>query len=170
MHVLLLVLTYSLYARVPGIQGIDRGPRSHLGRGYEPTGWANSSVPHSIILNFLLGSRHAGPQEVPELEVWERPLSTLRTIDGGPPGGAEAGGPGAPTINAKKHRQRSLGRSGSAHHQRLETSMVGPREVPELEVRERSPSTLRNVDSGPPGGPGSPTINTKKHRRWAPGR
>jgi hypothetical protein len=27
--------------------------------------------------------------------------------------------------------------------------MVGPREVPELEVRERPPSTLRNIDGGP---------------------
>jgi hypothetical protein len=32
---------------------------------------------------------------VSELEVWERPPSTLRNIDGGPPRGAEAGGPGA---------------------------------------------------------------------------
>jgi hypothetical protein len=30
-----------------------------------------------------------------------------------------------------------------------------PREVPELEVRECPPSTLRNVDSGPPGGTGA---------------
>jgi hypothetical protein len=28
-------------------------------------------------------------------------------------------------------------------------SMAGPREVSELEVQERSPSTLRNVDGGP---------------------
>jgi hypothetical protein len=43
---------------------------------------------------------------VPELQVQERPPSTLRntltTVDGGPPGGAGAGGLGAPTINAKK--------------------------------------------------------------------
>jgi hypothetical protein len=30
-----------------------------------------------------------------------------------------------------------------------------PREVPELEVRERPPSTLRNVDGGPPRGAGA---------------
>jgi hypothetical protein len=36
-----------------------------------------------------------------------------------PPGGAEAEGPGAPTINVK-------------------TSTTGPREVPELKIRERS--------------------------------
>jgi hypothetical protein len=41
-------------------------------------------------------------------------------IDGGPPGGAGAGDPGAPTTNVK-------------------TSTVGPREVPELEIRERPP-------------------------------
>jgi hypothetical protein len=51
---------------------------------------------------------------------------------------------------------------------------MSPRDVPELEVRERPPSTLINVDSGPPGGaraeaPGAPTINAKKHRRRAPG-
>jgi hypothetical protein len=53
-----------------------------------------------------------GPQEVPELEVRERPPSTLRIVAGGPPGGAGAEGLGAP-----------------------------PWEVPELKVRERPPST-----------------------------
>jgi hypothetical protein len=53
--------------------------------------------------------------------------------------------------------------------------MAGPREVPELEVQERSPSTLRNIDGGPPEGagaegPGAPTINAKKHLWWAPRR
>jgi hypothetical protein len=33
--------------------------------------------------------------------------------------------------------------------------MADPWEVPELEVRERSPSTLRNVDDGFPGGAGA---------------
>jgi hypothetical protein len=59
---------------------------------------------------------------VPELEVRERPPSTLRNIDGGPPGGIGAEGPRAPTINVK-------------------TSMTGPREVPALKVRERPPPT-----------------------------
>jgi hypothetical protein len=36
-----------------------------------------------------------GPREVPELEIRERPPPTLRNIDGGPPGGARAGDPGA---------------------------------------------------------------------------
>jgi hypothetical protein len=54
-------------------------------------------------------------------------------------------------------------------------STVSPHEVPELEVGERPPSMLRNVDGGPPGGAGArgqgaPTINAKKHQRWAPGR
>jgi hypothetical protein len=62
---------------VPGLQVTDRGPRAHLGRGCEPAGGANSSVPRSIILTFYL------------------------TVDGGPLGGAGAGGPVAPTINTK---------------------------------------------------------------------
>jgi hypothetical protein len=50
--------------------------------------------------------------------------------------------------------------------------MAGPWEVPELEVRECSPSTLRNVDGGPSraagaGGPVAPTINVGKHQRQA---
>jgi hypothetical protein len=53
-----------------------------------------------------------GPGEVPELKVHERPPSTYD----GPPGGAGAEGPRAPTINVK-------------------TSTVDPREVPELKVR-----------------------------------
>jgi hypothetical protein len=40
--------------------------------------------------------------------------------------------PGAPTINVKKCQWR------------------GPWEVPELEIQECPPSTLRNVDNGPP--------------------
>jgi hypothetical protein len=51
----------------------------------------------------------------------------------------------------------------------------GPQEVPELEVRKRPPSTLRNIISGPlrdvgVGCPGAPTINAKKRRRRALGR
>jgi hypothetical protein len=52
-------------------------------------------------------------------------------------------------------------------------STAGPQEVPELKIREHPPSTLRNVDGVPSGGAGAkdsgaPTINAKKHRRWAP--
>jgi hypothetical protein len=47
--------------------------------------------------------------------------------------------------------------------------------VPELKIRERLPSTLRNVDVEPLGGAetedlGAPTINAKKRRRQAPER
>jgi hypothetical protein len=44
----------------------------------------------------------AGPREVPELEIQERLPPKVRNVDDGPPGGAGAGSPGAPTINAKK--------------------------------------------------------------------
>jgi hypothetical protein len=43
-----------------------------------------------------------GHREVSELEVRERPPSMLRNIHSGPSGGARAGAPGAPSINAKK--------------------------------------------------------------------
>jgi hypothetical protein len=43
-----------------------------------------------------------GPRQVLELEVWERPPSTLRNVNDRPPGGVGAGDPGAPTISAKK--------------------------------------------------------------------
>jgi hypothetical protein len=58
-------------------------------------------APRSVILSFY-SAVDDGPREVPELKVRERPPSTLRNVDGGPPGGAGAGGPRAPTINAKK--------------------------------------------------------------------
>jgi hypothetical protein len=57
-----------------------------------------------------------GPQEVPELKLWEHPPYSW------PPGGAEAEGLGAPNINVK-------------------TSTPGPREVSELKVWDRPPST-----------------------------
>jgi hypothetical protein len=67
-------------------------------------------------------------------------------IDGGPPGGAGAEGPGAPTIDVK-------------------TSMAGPREAPELKIRDRTPSTWKRRWRAPEGagdeGPGAPTIDVK---------
>jgi hypothetical protein len=60
--------------------GYRQRARPHLRRGYEPTGGANSLMPCSIILNFLLSSQ------------WQALA------------GAGAEGLGAPTINAKKHR------------------------------------------------------------------
>jgi hypothetical protein len=71
-----------------------------------------------------------GLREVPELEIRERPPSTLRNIDGVPPRGAGARDPGAPTINAKKHRRWT-------------------RVVSKLEIQKRPLSTLRNIDGGP---------------------
>jgi hypothetical protein len=56
-----------------------------------------------------------------------------------PLGGAEAGDPGAPTINARKRRRRT------------------PWEVTELEIRERPPSTEKISTAGtlaPAGGGG----------------
>jgi hypothetical protein len=63
----------------------------------------------------------------PQVElIFRRPLSIILSfysvVDGGPPGGAEVEGSGAATINVK-------------------TSTRSPREVPELKVRERPPST-----------------------------
>jgi hypothetical protein len=80
-----------------------------------------------------------GPREVPELVIRERQPSTLRNFDGGPPGGAGAGDPGAPTTNAKKRRR-------------------------ELEIQERPSSTLRNVYDGPPGGAGAGDLRAQRLR------
>jgi hypothetical protein len=49
----------------------------------------------------------AGLREVPELKVREHPPLTLRNVDGGPPGGAGAGGPGAQRL-----RSPPLGQGG----------------------------------------------------------
>jgi hypothetical protein len=45
-----------------------------------------------------------------ELEIRERPPSTLRNVNIAPLGGVGAGDPGVPTINAKKRRWRPPGR------------------------------------------------------------
>jgi hypothetical protein len=52
---------FGLVCGVPSLQGADRGPRVHLGRGCEPAGGANFSPPRSVILIFLLGSRRWAP-------------------------------------------------------------------------------------------------------------
>jgi hypothetical protein len=62
-----------------------------------------------------------GPREVPELKVQER-HHERQNVDGGPPGSVRAEGPGVPTINVKM-------------------LTAGHRELPELEIRERPPST-----------------------------
>jgi hypothetical protein len=61
------------------------------------------------------------------------PTINVKTSMIAPLGGARAVDPRVPTINAKKHRRWA------------------PWEVPELEIQERPPSTLRNVDGGPLG-------------------
>jgi hypothetical protein len=50
------ILTWRLYAGVPDLQGTNSGPQAHLRRACEPTSGVNSSTPHLVILNFLLGS------------------------------------------------------------------------------------------------------------------
>jgi hypothetical protein len=52
---------------------------------------------------------------VPELEVSERPPSTLRNVDGGPPGGAEDGGPKVGDVDGEPPGGAD-GRSGNIHH------------------------------------------------------
>jgi hypothetical protein len=56
----------------------------------------------------------------------------IKNVDDGPLGGVRAGDLGASTINARKYRRWA------------------PWEVSELEIRECPPSTLENVDGGPP--------------------
>jgi hypothetical protein len=61
----------------------------------------------------------------------------------------DVGDTGAPTINAKKCRRRNILRSRNAMSR----------------IRERPPSTLKNVDGGPlrgaEGDPGASTINAR---------
>jgi hypothetical protein len=66
--------------------GCRQRPRAHLGRGCEPAGEANFSVPRSVVLSFYSTvddastinekTSTAGLREVPELKVWERPPPT----------------------------------------------------------------------------------------------
>jgi hypothetical protein len=65
------------------------------------------------------------------MEIWERPPSMLKNVDGEHLGGG-VGGPRAPTINAKNIDG-------------------GPPWEAVMEMRERPPSMLRNVNCGPPG-------------------
>jgi hypothetical protein len=109
-----------------------------------------------------------GPREVPELKVRERPHQR-ENVDGGPPGGAKAEGPRAPTINIKTSTAGPLGGAGAeglgAPTINVKTSTTVPREVPKLKVQER-PHQRENVDGRPLGGagvegPGASTINVK---------
>jgi hypothetical protein len=60
-------------------------------------------VPHLVILSFYLAVDDR-PPEVPELEVRERPPSTLRNVDNGPLGGVGAGGQGVGDVDGKPPR------------------------------------------------------------------
>jgi hypothetical protein len=75
-------LDLELVCRVLSLQGADRGPRAHLGRGCERTGGANFSAPRLVILSFY-SAADGKPREVLELEVWK-----LETSMVGPLGGA----------------------------------------------------------------------------------
>jgi hypothetical protein len=44
-HILPFVFAWSMYTRVPDLQGTDSGPQAHLGRGSEPAGGANIFFP-----------------------------------------------------------------------------------------------------------------------------
>jgi hypothetical protein len=79
----------------------------------------------------------------------------LRKVDGGPPGGAGAGDLGVPTINVKTSMAATLGGAGAEDPEALTINAKKrrwrtPSEVSELKIRERPPSTLRNIDGGPP--------------------
>jgi hypothetical protein len=58
LHASSFVLTWNLYAGVPGLQGTDSGPRAHLGRGSEPTGGGNISFPALLFGTLYLGIVH----------------------------------------------------------------------------------------------------------------
>jgi hypothetical protein len=82
------------------------------------------------------------------------PCLDLELICGGtPPSGYRRRPPGPPR---ERLRTRRWGQLFGAPLGYLELftwqSIAGPRQVPELEVRECPPSTLRNVDDGPLGG------------------
>jgi hypothetical protein len=126
-----------LARQVPSFQGADRGPRAHLRRGCEPTGGANFSVPHSVILIFLLGSRwhaHHQPENVnggpPRGAGAEGPAAAtteVEDVDGGPKGGAGAEGPGE--CRSSPLREAEPGAMG--HVAALEPTSAG-RRGPEL--------------------------------------
>jgi hypothetical protein len=81
-----LCLDLELICGVPDLQGADKGPRAHLGRGCEPAGGANFLTTRSVILSFYsvvddastisVKMSTAEPREVPELKFWEHPPPT----------------------------------------------------------------------------------------------
>jgi hypothetical protein len=101
---------------VPGLQGVDIGPRAHLRRGYKPAGGANFSVPHSVILNFLLGSRRRAPRGAGAGGPRGPTINAKKRVDSGPPEGFGARGPVVGDVDGGPLGGAS-GRSGSGHHQ-----------------------------------------------------
>jgi hypothetical protein len=80
------------------------------------------------------------------MKIRERPPSMLRNINGGPLGGAGAEDLGAPTINTKKHRRRPPGGAkaedpGAPTINAKKCRRWAPKEVSELVIQERPPST-----------------------------
>jgi hypothetical protein len=110
----------------------------------------------------------AGPREVQELEVQQRPSSALRNIDDGLPGGVRAGGPGASTINAKKCRRRTPwgagGRSGSGYHWSWRHWWWAPWGC-WRQVQQQPPPKLKTSMAGPLVGAGSRS-SSGHHRSW----
>jgi hypothetical protein len=50
-----IVLTWSLYAEVPGPQGTDSGPQAHPRRGYEPAGGPTTFPRAAFLSLYVLG-------------------------------------------------------------------------------------------------------------------
>jgi hypothetical protein len=94
------------------------------------------------------------------------PCLDLELICGGtPPSGYRRRPPGPPRERLRTRRWGQLF-GAPLGYLKLFTwqSMAGPRQVPELEVRERPPSTLRNVDDGPLGGAGAGDPGASHHQ------
>jgi hypothetical protein len=156
---------------VPDLQGADRGPWTHLRRGYEPAGEANFSVPRSVIVSFY-SAVDDGSWEVPKLEVRECPPSTLRNIDGAPPGdvgvgssevgdvdggplGVVAAGLAAATTEVEDIDDGSpVGCWWQIRHQphlKLKTSMTDPLGGAGGKVQQRPPPKLKTSMTAPLG-------------------
>jgi hypothetical protein len=89
------VLAVGLAAATTEVEDIDGGP----------TWGCSRQVQQQPPLKLKMSM--ADPQDVLELEVQERPPSTLRNVNDGPPGGARANDPGAQRL-----RSPPLGQGG----------------------------------------------------------
>jgi hypothetical protein len=68
LHVSPFVLTWNLYAGVPGLQGTDSGPRAHLKRGSEPVVGPTSLFPRCFLELYILVLR-SGSSVLP-MDAW----------------------------------------------------------------------------------------------------